>query len=200
MHTKIWLIISIIVFIFVNSALQASTTANPYDKDDLKLYDVKKLYHSKINDTFNTSLQLLEKGEKGTGTDKIPQGDNCEEKNYSTFCVAMRVANEYELYETALKKRQKSLISDGSITTIDEVAARLATQSNAIETEIISAQQALDTSLATYNDIALYYAMHLEYEKIIKSLTKYNVKLEEFRKEVEKYPSKFIDPTTPKCT
>ncbi|MFC1810703.1 hypothetical protein ACFLZH_04340 [Patescibacteria group bacterium] len=176
-----------------------AATTNPYDKSELTLQEVEKLYHKRVNDLFNSKLKLLKQGDEGSGTAEIPKGDECSENNYSTYCMAIAVADEYEKYAEALKSRRQ-YITPGEETDITKLGMQAISQGKEIENELTRSKQALDMALATYNEILPAYRMHLKYEKLIKALTKYNKKLSEFRKEVEKLPPKFIDVTTAKCT
>lgn len=178
--------------------LQAATI-NPYDKEQLTLDQVKVLYHKRINDIFNSKLKLLKQGDKGSGTTKIPTADECSENNYSTFCLAMAVADEYEKYAEALRKR-KQTVSVGQEEGLAVIGILSAGQTINIDNELTQAKKALDMALDTYNEILPTYRMHEKFEKLIEALTKYNKKLSELRQEVEKLPAKFVDATTAKCT
>jgi hypothetical protein len=200
---KIWLIITIITLfnIFSIGKLIAQTNPNPYANPKLSLDELEKLYHGRINELFNNKLKLLEKGDKGGGTNKIPEGDNCEENNYSTFCLALAAIKEYEQYEEVLLNRKTYIeVDPDTIPYLTEESLKLIAQENRINNELVMAQRALDVSLATYNEIMTAYVMHKEYEKIIESLIKYKNKLLKLRKEIERFPSKFIDATTASCT
>ena len=76
-----------------------------------------------------------------------------------------------------------------------EISARL----DAINREIDSAKQALDVTLATYDELKTAWAMHKRYIVIYENLVKYRDKLVEIRHQVEDFPSKFIDATTTMC-
>jgi len=76
------------------------------------------------------------------------------------------------------------------------ISARL----EAITREKSSAKRALDQTLSAYNELRTAWPMHKKYMEIYKSLTKYRDKMVEIRKQVEEFPSKFIDATTTKCT
>lgn len=178
--------------------LQAATT-NPYDKEQLTLDEVKVLYHKRINDLFNSKLKLLKQGDKGSGTTQIPTGDECSENNYSTFCLSIAAADEYEKYAEALRKR-KQTVSRGQEEGLAVIGILSAGQTLIIDNELTQAKKTLDMALDTYNEILPVYRMHEKFEKLIEALTKYNKKLSEYRKEVEKLPGKFIDATTAKCT
>lgn len=203
--SKIWLTLTIVFFIVFNTIsienLYAVATSNPYDNSNLTFYELQKLYHTRINDLFNTKVQLLEKGEKGPGTSVIPQGDECEEKNYSTYCLAITAAREYENYEKELEKRKGKIEFTGeSISfTLEKATTTAISQAAEINNELTAAKRALDTSIKTYNELTIAYTMHLQYEEIIKSLTKYKNKLSQYYEQVATYPKKFVDATSLSC-
>jgi len=180
--------------------LYASSAINPYDKEQLTIQEIEKAYHKRVNDIFNAKLTLLKQGEKGGGTTEIPKNDECSENNYSTYCLAITVAKEYDQYEAALNKRKAYVTITNDNATLGEVSLMSISQSNEIINELDRSKKALDIGIKTYDELLAAYRMHLQYEKIIKSLTKYNKKLSEYRKEVEKLPGKFIDATTTQCT
>lgn len=180
--------------------LYASSEINQYDNEDLSLQEVEKKYHERVNEIFNSKLTLLKQGEKGSGTSEIPKNDECGEKNYSTYCLAISVAKEYDKYSFALNKRRSYTKIEKQDMTLEEVAIITINQQNQITRELERSKKALDIAIRTYDEILVTYRMHIQYEKIIKSLTKYNSKLTDFRKEVERLPGKFIDATTTQCT
>lgn len=183
-----------------STMLHASSAVNPYDKEKLTIHEVEKAYHKRVNDIFNAKLTLLKQGEKGNGTTEIPKNDECSENNYSTYCLAITVAKEYDQYSVALNKRKAYItITDKNIT-LEQASLMTINQYNEITNELNRSKKALDIGIKTYDELLAAYRMHLQYEKIIKSLTKYNKKLIDFRKEVEKLPGKFIDATTTQCT
>lgn len=193
-------ILSILIVIsgMLYGNLQAAST-NPYDKEELNFEEVKVLYHKRINDLFNSKLKLLKQGDKGSGTTKIPTGDECGENNYSTFCLAITAADEYENYEKGLIKR-KQTVPVGDEEGLEKIGIIAAGQTLAIDNELQQSKKALDMALDTYNEILPAYRMHDKFQQLIETLTKYNKKLSEFRKEVEKLPSEFVDATTTECT
>ncbi len=180
--------------------LYASTAVNPYDKEELTVREVEKAYHTRVNDIFNAKLTLLKQGEKGGGTTEAPKNDECSENNYSTYCLALAVAKEYDQYSVALNKKKAYVVITDENATLEQVSLMTISQHNEIVNELDRSRKALDIGVKTYDELLAAYRMHLQYEKIIKSLTKYNKKLSEYRKEVEKLPGKFIDATTTQCT
>ncbi len=203
--SKIWLALIIVFFIVFNTIsienLYAESTSNPYNNDKLTFYELQKLYHTRINDLFNSKTKLLEKGEKGPGTNAIPQGDECEEKNYSTFCLAITAAKEYENYKKELEERKGNIEFTGEniSITLEKATTTAISQAAEIDNELIAAKRALDTSIKTYNELSIAYTIHLQYKEVIKSLTKYKNKLSQYYEQVGTYPNKFVDATSLSC-
>jgi hypothetical protein len=182
--------------------LLANEPPSPYANEELSLYEVEKLYHTRVNDLFNSKIKLLLEGGDGQGVNEIPEGDDCEENNYTTYCLAVGAAKEYSQYKDELLKRktQIPLQPKNEPVTLEEASQKATAQASEIQNEINRAKAALDVSLETYDELSKAYAMHLEYKKMIENLTKYTKKLAELRKQIEKLPGKFIDATTPECT
>lgn len=194
-------ILSVIVFvsgIFMSGGYAADT--NPYMKEGAKYDEVKALYQKRVNDLFNSKLALMKSGDSGSGTAEIPTGDNCSENNYSTFCLALAAAQEYQNYVVGLEKLKQTVDIPENDLSIESISSGVISKRADINNEIERAKKALDVALATYNELSGVYRQHLEYQKLIQNLTKYNKKIIEFRKEVEKLPSKFIDASTAECT
>lgn len=199
---KIGLTLILAVLILASGILYGTlhaATTNPYDKEELTLEEVEVLYHKRINDLFNSKLKLMKQGDQGSGTTEIPTGDECSENNYSTFCLSIAAADEYEKYAEALRKR-KETVSVGQEDSLAVIGILSAGQTLAIDNELYRSKKTLNMALDKYNEILPVYRMHEKFQKLIETLTKYNKKLSEFRGEVEKMPSKFVDATTTKCT
>ncbi len=79
-------------------------------------------------------------------------------------------------------------------------AAYVSSRMDAINREIPAAKQALDKTLAAYDQLRLAWPMHKQYVNIYKALTTYRDKLAELRSQTDTFPSRFIDVTTTKCT
>lgn len=200
---KFGLASALAIIVFVSGVFTSggyAATTNPYEKEGAKYDEVKELYHKRVNDLFNSKLALMKKGDTGAGTAEIPTGDNCSENNYSTFCLAIAAAEEYENYVVGLQKLRSIVDIPENDLSIESISSGVIGKSAEIDNEIERAKKTLDVALATYNELSGVYRQHLEYEKLIQNLTKYNKKVIEFRKEVEKLPSKFVDASTAECT
>lgn len=183
-------------------ALMAKDPPSPYENEELSLHEVAALYHKRVNEIFNSKIKLLLDGEKGGGTNEIPDGDDCEDNNYTTYCLAVEVSKEYEQYRKELlnRRQQVPIDPDEGTVTLDEASARVAAQANKIQNEIERGKKALDVSLQTYDELSKAYSIHLQYREMIENLSKYTQKLAKIREQVEKLPGKFIDATTAECT
>ncbi|MBN1494322.1 hypothetical protein JW911_01140 [Candidatus Peregrinibacteria bacterium] len=202
--SQIGIFITIIIILLFNivdlSSLYALGDSSPYANEKLTIYELEKLYHKRINDLFNSKLKLLHEGSKGSGTGQAPQGDECPDNNYSTYCLSLSAAKEFEQFQTAmLKKKQIVEIPEGSNLNLQEVSLKAIAAINEIDSELARAKTALDAALATYNELRIMYPMHLQFEEMIKNLTEYNKKIIEFRKNAEKLPPSFVDSTTSQC-
>jgi hypothetical protein len=155
-------------------------------------------------------------------------GEECTDSNYSTFCVAKRLLSGEEYgylqYAKALECK-KHYVFDTEKDEKDytdyvsyvatfgddpeskypaqyqvQKTLQISDKLEEIDREIIASKQALDTTLATYDELKTAWLMHTQYMAIYKSLLKYRDKLVEIRHHVEEFPSKFIDVTTTACT
>lgn len=76
-----------------------------------------------------------------------------------------------------------------------EVSGRL----DAINREIIASKEALDKTLAAYDQLRWAWPLHRQYKSIFEALVTYRDKLIEVRGQTDQYPSRFVDVTTAKC-
>lgn len=155
------------------------------------------------------------------------QPQACTEDNYSTYCVAQTLLSSpyfgHMAYRQSLLCRKK-LVFDSSkdisafktysdamilgskneqnVTDIyqSQKALEVSGRSVAIDRELSSAKQALDQTLAAYNELKVAWPMHKKYMKIYDDLLKFRDKMVEIRHQVEEFPAKFIDVTTTQCT
>ncbi|HCW32144.1 MAG: hypothetical protein UT36_C0002G0039 [Candidatus Peregrinibacteria bacterium GW2011_GWF2_39_17] len=172
-----------------------------YSRSNLSLEDAILTYHQTMNDLFNKSI---EKMTSGSGDLNPPTNDDCPDNNVSTFCVAMRATNEYDGFLIALKSHQNYFTDETSPAnqslSTEEALNQQGQREDLRNSQIAIAQNVLSVSLATYNEIQIFYPLHLEYSKLIKQLEKYRDGLSKVRREVEKYPKTFQNVSTTKCT
>lgn len=71
---------------------------------------------------------------------------------------------------------------------------------NRIDRELDLARQALDQGLAAYSELQMSLPMHYKLKDMMKKLEAYRDKISDVRRQVELYPSSFLDVTTTQCT
>lgn len=70
---------------------------------------------------------------------------------------------------------------------------------NRIDRELDIARQSLDQALATYSELQMALPLHQKYLKVIGALESYRDKISDIRREIDLYPSTFLDVTTTQC-
>jgi len=192
------IVIAGIFLIYGTQLTIADEDTNPYKKEGLTVDQIIELYHTRVNDLFNAKQALLTQGEEGSGVAEAPTDDNCENNNYSTFCLAKEATQEYIQFQEVLQEKQVNIEFD---TTDDlfQLSTKAITQSEKINNELEIARSSLDVALQSYNELRIAYAMHLQFQTTIQKLYTYNIKLAELRTEIAKIPGKFIDATTAQC-
>lgn len=185
---------------------------NPYDKPLQGLQAALALYHKNIDALFNARMKLL-MGGKGDQTvymttddsgTEVPDATQCTDQNVTTFCLSMAALDQFEDFEVAMATRAKRFWNEEDAenltsTTITDIALTQALRARAITDEMTVAEIALDRALAAYNELRIAYPIHQQYEQVIIDLTKYRDALAGVRDEIEIYPSKLLDATTPSC-
>ena len=158
--------------------------------------------------TFCLAVVLL-----GGNNDECPVPDEKKTDDFKKFCelgggarplkgyLNFRVALEKKkkkIYETEKPKSELQKAGEGvadSITTIGKIFTR----NTNIDQEIKIAKKALDQTLSAYDQLRLVWPMHVRYKQIYKDLENYRDKIVDIRRQVDLYPSRFIDLTTTKC-
>lgn len=75
-------------------------------------------------------------------------------------------------------------------------ANRLAT----IQNELVNSKRALDATVSAYHEFRMAYPLHIEYANIIERIKIFRDNLAALRREIEQFPAKFIDASSPDCT
>lgn len=70
---------------------------------------------------------------------------------------------------------------------------------NRIDRELDIARQSLDQALAAYSELQMALPLHQKYLKVIEALESYRDKVSAIRREIDLYPSTFLDVTTTQC-
>lgn len=175
-------------------------------------------YHKDMNKLFNDSIEKLLSGKWNV---KPPEDGNCDETNVSTYCVALVALDYYDAFRQAMIDDPASHLKlyvdqveddmsdaekisffnneDRSAYRIDKLMDNQAQREALIYDQIDIAQKAMDTTLAAYNELFLFYNLHLHYLMLITDLEAYRDKLAKLRTQVEQYPSAFHNRMTTDC-
>lgn len=123
-------------------------------------------------------------------------------RKYDLYSSALEEKEWYRWMECSLcsEEEKAELEAKFGPVTLASRASRVESKVTEIEEQISIAKQALDKTLATYDQLKTAWEMHIMYIQIYESLTLYRDKLGEIRMPVETYPSKFKDATTTSCT
>lgn len=175
-----------------------------FRKPEKGLVYIEETYHKAMNEYFNVKMQqlveILDNEKFAENEDfKAPAKDvECNETNVSTYCVAMGATDMFIDYAKTLEKIEGTLVSEGAVSPGDVL---IATNERDVDITfaIEEAELVLDATLATYNEFRLAYPMHKQYEIVINNLIGYKDALEDVRKDVSKFPSKFIDSSSSYC-
>jgi hypothetical protein len=191
-----------------NPALfKADLTDNYYEKysKDYSLEETIVAYHMLVNTSVNAMLgMLLDSSAAVPGYVAMPPSDdNCSETNVSTYCLAMKLNKELADFEQfASNKTTEHDINGGEYDAsqpLEEALSSARTETSTLKEQMDIAADALDLTLAVYNQIQIVYPMHKELNDLLLNLTAYNENLAEIRKIVELYPSKFNGASTIQC-
>jgi len=226
---KIWFFIFSLVFFGVSLYRLPGVVAEDMSTDpeliERYLPDVASLrktiinYHTDMNELFNNSIEELL---SGNGNVKPPEDGNCDDTNVSTYCVSLVALDYYDAFQQALIYDQDSHLQlyvdqveddmsdaekiswwwnneDRSAYRIDKLMDNQEERKALIYDQIDIAQKAMDSTLAAYNELFLFYNLHLNYLTLITDLEAYRDKLATLRTQVEQYPSAFHNRMTTKC-
>ncbi len=216
-------ILLVVIALFYSNILagNALKESESYDflQEEGNVPAMMKAYHSFVNDTFNEQFERLndafkdgpnEETKKLLKPPKLEDNETCNSDNLSTYCLAEKLTQTFSAYSEAMIANTSLFTESGecesgyededSPATVDEVTQYASSRTTFISQELEHAKQTLDMSLAVYNEFQTAYVMHRKYEEILESLQKYEASLYRIRKDVEKYPMKFVNVSTPNCT
>lgn len=144
--------------------------------------------------------------------------------NLSTYCLAQDAVKEYFEFKDALEEAKKyekdraielfqtksgtsvnnapNTITDATVdfTTGIKALQESGKSINQIDLEADIARQALDQTLAAYNELQMALPLHRKYREVITALEKFRDGIAKVRDQIELYPSTFKDVTTSACT
>lgn len=193
-----------VIWPYVNPDFFKADATNVYDSyDDLE--DVLVAYHLRVNELTNTALEMLMNPDRiKLGYVEYPSDDaGCDTgKNASTYCLAVAINEELTQFEESLISRanEYNLETDFTeVTTLYTALNEATSQRDLIQEQIDTAEDALDLSLAVYNQIQIVYPLHIELTKFIENLEDYRDNLGDLRRTLSRYPSKFNGVTSMEC-
>jgi len=182
--------------------------------DGVGLRTAVRQYHKNVNDIVDKYVEGLFKIVPGEDseytivppTEEVPFGELCpegEKINVSTYCLSLELVREYDGFIRALNETHSKFPTDLDEDTLFQSAEGLtekfAERGDFIDEQIELSRQVMDVTLGVYNEIQIFYPLHVEYQGLIEDLEDYRDSLADIRKDVEKYPGKFIDLTTTDC-
>lgn len=196
----------------INPALfKADLTDNPYQEisdnstGEDALEKALVAYHINTNKIVNDTLALLFDATIDVSEISMPpSGSNCEEENVSTYCLAVKLNDNLVQFEEFVASK-KSVGFDSTsqeftnIETLNDAIKVAGQESIVLEDQLAIANDALDLTLAVYNQIQIVYPLHKELRKMLDNLMTYRSNLADIRNLVELFPSKFNGATTTQC-
>ena len=205
---SVWFFIFSLV-LFLSSVVSLPGAEGAADQADVERYSRDRIgleraitrYHQDMNKLFNQHIKNLFKG--GNYVVEPPEDKECSDnKNVSTYCLAIRATAKYEAFVLAMETHRSFLVDKGDdeIRTLDELSGLLDSRIDLIDRQILVAEEVMSATLATYDQLQVFYPLHVEYQDLIVELERYRDGLADVRKETEKYPGKFHDVTTTECT
>lgn len=190
---------------------------------DLSYWEVFDLYHGQMNDLFNERLEemvvLLDSDDYFRNPEKKarltipPEIDrvndslativakcqaNEEAVNVSSYCVSMEALQYYQDYLKRLELMKGELTAEPD-SNVDSLLLEVADKNSAAELEADRAKDVLTATMSAYEEFANAYPMHQKYREVMTSLLKYKLALKDVRKEVQFFPTKFVDATSSYC-
>ncbi len=180
------------------------TNANFFEGID-SVDEVVVQYHLLVNEAVNKYLEkLTDEDYQDYEATAYVSADECSDANVSTYCLAV-LLNEYLLdFELKLRSMETDLDlydeEDTAITDLDSAFVKVLNDNAKIDREIKVARSSLDLTLAVYNQVASVYPLHKEMADLILNMENYRNNLAEIRRQMELYPSRFNNATSPYCT
>ncbi len=208
-----------------NSKKMGEYMTSIYSDLDMDVSETVDLFNKTMNEKFNEYVEKMmsniDKSLNKPNSDealngKAPNGKDFKEDlslckannyaNYSTYCVALVLYSDpdfgYVMFRDLLKLREYDIYIDNNPDKplFADVAMQVSMQSEEVETALVVTKQALNQTLSAYDQLRSSFLMHKRYVAIYDSLLKYRDYLVDMRHFIEKFPAKFIDASTTKCT
>ena len=155
-------------------------------------------YHTTVNDIFNKKIDLLINNDAENLNIQYIEGEDCEEDNVSTLCLAELIVAEYIDFISSIDDYKVVSSEEGG--TLEDLTTLLSWKKTMVDLEKDAAYRTMNQALAVYNELQIMYPIHLQYEVIIETLESYNKSVADWRKEIRAWPTDFIDVSTNKCS
>jgi len=214
-HSIKWFVLAFAIgFLVPHSTggfLLTDATEVPSDYDEYATVDLAmQAYHIYNNYVVNWYLDsLLNPDQAQSGYVSYPPEDSeCEAfgTNVSSYCLAVILNDNLKQYEIYLAKHKDELAAqtnadgtDSGTITLDEALKSATEQRRTFEDQAKVSEDALDLTLALYNQVQIVYPVHKELDTLRSNLEDYLKNLANLRDVIEKYPSKFNGASTAQC-
>lgn len=223
MHNKIkvlkWFVLAFVAGFLLPRSYGPVLTADllGYQKtqyDGLELEEAIKAFHLANNEIVNSYLELLlDPDYASLGYVSYPPDledttqplCDADQKNVSTFCLAVVLNTNLEEFNKYLVKEQDKLDftpedeETAAPRSLDDALEAASSQRTIVDNQILLAEDTLDLTLAVYNQVQIVYPIHEEMLDLIRNLDDYRGNLAEIRNIIELYPSKFNGASTAQC-
>lgn len=164
-------------------------------------------FHKDMNETTNAYLEQMFSSEEPNVL--YPGSDSdCGSDNLSSYCLAFVLNEKLVAFEQALTARRNDLSElyssvEGSdsdqLDTLTDAIQFSNQQNLVVEEQMQNAEDALDLTLAVYNQVQVVYPLHTELTTFRKNLEDLRDKLALVRDSIELYPSEFNGASTAQC-
>lgn len=202
------LMLAFLVGVLLPPALSGNLSASVADSNHFEgletVDEVVIQYHLLANDLTNAYLLTLtdESYQEANATAYVGD-EECSNKNVTTYCLAVAMNELLVDFELKLRSMENELDLEPeegeTMNTLESGIGKALADRNKIDREIQAARDSLDLTLAVYNQVQSVYPLHKELADLISNLEGYRDNLASIRGQMELYPSRFNNATSPTC-
>lgn len=202
------LVLSFLIGVLMPAALgptiQANVSSDNVFEGTQSVEEVIIQYHLIANSYVNMYLELVtnENYQDYDATAFVSEED-CSDGNVTTYCLAVIMNDLLVDFEEKLRSMENSFDvyseDSGSPTSVTQAVTQAIGERDRINSEIEAARDTLDLTLSVYNQVQTVYPMHKEMADLITNLEQYRDNLAAVRSQLELYPSRFNNATSPTC-
>jgi len=202
------LVLSFLFGILLPPALGSNLSANVTSENAFagieSVDEVVVQYHLLANAYTNSYLEALtNEAYQDYNATAYVSSEECSNGNVTTYCLAVLMNDllvDFELKLNSMKDQSDFSHLDGSsINSLEEGLGKALSDQNKIEQEIEAARDTLDLTLSVYNQVQSVYPLHKELADLIANMETYRDNLAAIRGQMELYPSRFNNATSPTC-